>query len=368
MFDSVSNMNQSVSKRPFEKQRAYGIDLLKICAMFAIVATHIIRRGGWGLQHTAPAGTSVIKIAVLEFMDAALLCHVNCFILASGWVMSKKEFKLSRIVRLWLQVWGYSVAFLLAAALFLPQIQLDAKTLTKCLLPLSCDSYWFFTQYLGLFFLMPVLNSAVKNLNAHTLRAILLAGFALFSIHPMLFGYDIFHVNHGYGILWFSYLYLFAATMAQHDLFSRTDAILVLSIALVCVFASVAGQWVMEYACLNLGIASRNHMFSAYNSPIIFVQSVSIFVLFSRLHLSSTKLRGVIAFVAPSVFAVYLLHSNFIFRQATHWDRFWNSALGRYHAIGSIVVVFCGAAVVFVSCLSVDFLRRGIRRAFIVKK
>lgn len=125
--------------------------------MFAIVLGHIIHWGGYGLFAPIP---SAVKPLTLEIADAFLLCHVNCFVLASGYIMSRKEFRLNRILRLWFEVFGYSVAALIIAFLFLPEIPLGLKAIAKSLLPLSRDSYWFFTQYSCLFFLMPALNIA----------------------------------------------------------------------------------------------------------------------------------------------------------------------------------------------------------------
>ena len=69
------------------REREYGIDLMKIVAMIFIVADHILLWGGWGLcsEHGGVKGN------VLAWLDAVTLCHVNCFVLASGWIMSRKR-------------------------------------------------------------------------------------------------------------------------------------------------------------------------------------------------------------------------------------------------------------------------------------
>jgi len=346
------------------KQREYGIDLLKICAMFAIVLEHIIHWGGWGL-FAPPGGRSVQwmgKSVLFEVVEASLICHVNCFVLATGWIMSRKDFKLSRLLRLWLEVFGYSVAALLVAILFLPQISLDAKSMMKCLFPLSKNSYWFFTQYCGLFFLMPLLNAAVETLEERTLRTVLLFFGGLACIPPFFVG-DLFHVKDGYSVIWFSYLYLLAATMARRRMFSKISIRTALCVLFTSVFATVCGRHVVHAICFHAGIASRWRVFNAYSSPIILVQSVAALVVFKNIQVHSALLRRTIAFVAPSVFAVYLIHSNWLFRTATHWNAFWTSALDGPGAMKSLAIVLCGATIVFVVCLMVDFARRGAKTA-----
>ena len=82
------------------RERECGIDLMKIVAMIFIVTDHILLWGGWGLC----SGHGGVKGNVLAWLDAVTLCHVNCFVLASGWVMSKLEFKFARIIKLWLEI------------------------------------------------------------------------------------------------------------------------------------------------------------------------------------------------------------------------------------------------------------------------
>lgn len=345
------------------KEREYGIDLLKICAMFAIVMEHIIHWGGWGLFAQPQYGHSsewMWKSLSLEFVEAAVICHVNCFVLASGWIMSGKDFKLRRIWKLWLQVFGYSVAALLLSMLFLPQIPLGIKSIAKSLFPLSQNSYWFFTQYFGLFFLMPILNSAVKTLDCRALRIVLVSGMVFSSILPML-GRDIFHVKEGYSLIWFSYLYLVAAAMARRGLFSQITERTALCIAIACAFGTIGGRHVVDMVCAHVGIASRWRIFSAYNSPFILFQSIAVLIVFKDLLVRSARLQRIIAFLTPSVFAVYLIHSNWIFRIATHWNAFWTAALKEAGAGKSLAIVFCGALIVFSSCLIIDFLRRLIK-------
>lgn len=344
------------------KQREFGIDLLKICAMFAIVLEHIIHWGGWGL-FAPPCSRSVQwmgKSILFEFVEATLICHVNCFVLATGWIMSRKDFKLSRLLRLWLEVFGYSVAALLVAILFLPQIPLDVKSIMKCLFPLSKNSYWFFTQYCGLFFLMPLLNAAVGTLEGRTLRTVLLFLGVLACLPPLIVG-DLFHVKDGYSVIWFAYLYLLAAAMARREVFSNASIRTALCVLLAAVFTTICGRHVIHVICIHAGIASRWRVFNAYNSPIILIQSVATLVVFKNIQVHSAMLRRTIAFVTPSVFAVYLIHSNWIFRAATHWNTFWTSALNGTGAMKSLAVVFCGASVVFIACLLVDFTRRGVK-------
>lgn len=335
-------------------QREYSIDLLKILAMLFIVFDHILYWGGWGFC----AGRPGVKGFMLESLDAVCLCHVNCFVLSSGWIMSRMEFKMKRVVKLYLEVWGYSLAFVLLAWLCFPSINLGLKDALKNLLPISMDRYWFFTEYLILFCAMPVLNVAIKVLDRKVLSSVLWIGFLCFSIHPILFNTDIFQLNRGYSALWFMYLYLLAGTMALRGLFknvSMMKSIIVASASLLGVIALLHLR-----SLLSLGIEHRFRadLFRAYNCPFILAYSVAMFLVFSKVNNIPSRVRTVIGMISPSVFAVYIIHSNKLFRVMTDWTSFWQSFLDNHSAV---VCAFCaiGAAlIIFFACILVDGARR----------
>ena len=81
-----------------------GINLFKLFSMFMIAQLHILGMGG---IIGATAGTAGYYHAF--FMQNAAFCAVNCYALASGYLMFGKKIRLSRIAGLWLEVFFYSV-------------------------------------------------------------------------------------------------------------------------------------------------------------------------------------------------------------------------------------------------------------------
>lgn len=337
-------------------QREYGIDLLKIMAMLLIVCDHILYWGGWGFC----AEQTGIKGYVLESVDAACLCHVNCFVLASGWIMSRLEFKLKRVVKLWLEVWGYSLAFVVLTLLCFPSIPLGIKDVVKNLLPISMDQYWFFSEYVILFFAMPVLNVAIRNLDRKVLLVVLWAGFLCFSIHPIVFKTDIFQLNRGYSALWFMYLYLFAGTMAVRGLFKDVT---LKNAGLWAIFGVLGGIALLHLrGALSFGIECgfKADLFRAYNSPFILAYSVAMLLIFAKMNPPPKRVCSLIGLISPSVFAVYIIHSNKLFRAMTNWNEFWGGFLNRHSAVVCVISVALSAILIFIVCILIDIARREI--------
>lgn len=76
-----------------------GIDLLRILAMFMIVVTHVLGKGG---VRDSVAGTVDIHFLQTWIIQASVYVAVNCYALISGYVGFRSQFKYSKVIRLWL--------------------------------------------------------------------------------------------------------------------------------------------------------------------------------------------------------------------------------------------------------------------------
>lgn len=330
-----------------------GIDLLKMAAMVAISAWHILFWGGWGLGR----GNGV-KGLVIEVFSAAILCHVNCFVLASGWVMVRKDFNLGRIVKLWGQTIFYSALFVAVALAFSPNVLPSVRAGMSYLLPLTTDRYWFFTQYTGLFFLMPVLNAAIRGIEKRQMAVLLVSLFAVFSILPLVSTRDLFRLHNGYSTLWFAYLYAVGGFLSYHSDCLEKKGKLAAAIALLCVFGSLIGTRIWPVFRPNIQAEAVARVFRAYNSPMLFLQAVSVLALFTKMEVASERTKRLLKNIRPSIFAVYLIHSNPLFRQITNWNRNWTETLGAASLGRSLALIFGGAVLIFAFCVVFDWLVR----------
>ena len=83
--------------------RNYGVDLLRIVAMFYVIVLHVLGRGG--ALAASDSGSS--QYAVSWLMETWAYCAVDCFALISGFAAySEKErpTRYANYIMLWLQV------------------------------------------------------------------------------------------------------------------------------------------------------------------------------------------------------------------------------------------------------------------------
>ena len=89
------------------KPRQSNIELLRIIAMLMIVAHHFALHGGF----VFPPSAISLNCVWIQFLQLGGKISVDIFVLISGFYMvSGGSFRLSKIIKLWLQLLTYSLA------------------------------------------------------------------------------------------------------------------------------------------------------------------------------------------------------------------------------------------------------------------
>ena len=139
-------------------ERNHGIDLLKVLAMFMVVVLHVLGQGGVLGATTFP--DSAHSMAWL--LEIASFGAVNCFAIATGFLMVGRKIKYRRLVSMWITVQFYNLLFFLLFHLQeIPNITLaDVSNF----FPVYSRQFWYFTAYFGLFLFMPFLNFLLEKM------------------------------------------------------------------------------------------------------------------------------------------------------------------------------------------------------------
>ena len=87
------------------KQRNFGLDLLRMAAMFLVAVLHVLGAGGV-LDSAAPLSPDYMTAWLLE---TAAFCAVNCYALLSGFVGLGGRFRYANLALLWCQVAFYTL-------------------------------------------------------------------------------------------------------------------------------------------------------------------------------------------------------------------------------------------------------------------
>ena len=138
--------------------RQYGIDLLRIIAMFFVIIGHIIGQGGI-LEFSE---TNNVNYNLVLFFKVFSLCSINIFGVISGYVGYGTLLKWKKLVLLWFQIIFWTVMILCIFSI-VNDINWNSKTLTRTFFPILSGTYWYMTGYFLVMLLSPIMNLFVDK-------------------------------------------------------------------------------------------------------------------------------------------------------------------------------------------------------------
>lgn len=327
------------------KKRDGNIELLRCVLMFLIVL--------WHCSMCSAATDS----RVAKMLSSLPVFAVDAFVLISGWYGVSFSVK--------------KVAKLLGLGLFSACVISALSLLSSSELSVRYSLGWFGCAYLGLMILSPILNAGLDKIleDGRCARMVLFAYTAIVFVSwlPLAsFGVDVGIPGFGGMTLnTLMYVYVIGRFLRREPHLLNIGwrgwlvAFLLLE-GLNIAFAILSGL-TKEDGCINL-LFSR---WRVNDSPLAIAMAVAFIMFFLRLKIDGIVGR-VAAYLAPSMFSVYLLHCG------TNFDltRVW---IGRCMFLAGdgicvdVVAVMLVAVATFAICIAIDLTRRSIT-AFIRSK
>ncbi|MBR3102923.1 MAG: GNAT family N-acetyltransferase [Lachnospiraceae bacterium] len=357
-----------------KKPREAKFEVLRVIAMLMVIMLHYLDKGG--LLHRLDGDHSGSNLA-FWFLEAFCLVSVNLYVMISGYFLIDSRFTLRRLVKLWCEVFFYSV--LVAAICLITGIAdrgtyLNFYNLQYFFLPAVNNHYWFASSYLLLYLFSPFLGAAVKKMSKQQHLMLLLTLLCVLSLPKSLVPAELAMDDHGVSILWFLCLYIVAAYIRLHGIpFLQTGkksllcyGICAVMIPLGMLMVGGLRQMVVDSAAeaaakaetfrfgfLDQGFAYLLTTMDDYNHILVLCASVGLFCFFVNWKPKKNLVMDVLARIAPYTFGVYLLHEHLLLRYA------WPEWLGVNKAYGParILHMLLSVLIIFIVGILVDALR-----------
>ena len=335
-------------------KRNYGVDLLRLLAMFMVLCLHVYGHGG--ILERLPQLSA--KYETVWLVECLCICCLNCYMLISGYVGVCARYRYSNLALLWLRVLFYSLLITAAAKLFLPSA-VGLRDWVQSLLPVLFNRYWFFTAYFAVFLMMPLLNTACTALSKQQLGSVLCGLLVFLSVLPTILHQDPFYTNFGSSAIWFAIAYLIGAYIRLYGLLQTWSRAKLFFLYL----AGSVGMWLFKLlfeagTARFLGNARvGNHLF-VHVSPLVLLAAVALLLLFERLTFSEKNTK-LISDLTPLAFSVYLIHEHPLFRtQVIGRLAFLADCAFPLMLLGHLAAVL----VLYMFCLGVDTIREALFR------
>lgn len=342
-------------------ERNYGIELLRIIAMFMIVVYHVLGQGGviGSMAFHTP------HYHVASFLYVVCSCAVNVYALISGFVLCDKKFHISRLFNLYLTVAFYTVLIFLVL-IILGYDVVSPKNVLQALLPLSSHHYWYLSSYFGLLILMPFLNRALVIVEKRELILVASVGFVFFSVIPTLLRKDPFLTNAGISTIWLCILYLVGGYIRKYDVLSKIKSSFFLILFLIMVLITYLSKIIIVSTIESFFHRSASgDIFISYTSPMIIVMSIALFCFIASKSFAKSTIK-IIKMLSPMTLSVYVIHENLLVR------KYFVNGFASFFLDNSVYVftlLVLGAAVfIYFSCSVIDYLRIGLFRLLGVRK
>ncbi len=328
-------------------KRVYGLDLCRILSMLGIIILHIIGAGG---AQQMVNGSYTARYWTAEWLYICALCSVDVFAIMSGYLgINKKEPSLYRVLELVAVVVFFCAISTACFAVFCPEKVLNVKAVIKGLFPPIADRYWYITNFIPIMLLRPLLNKMLLALSEKQHKALCIIGLIVFSALPTLARKDFYVINKGYSFVWLLCMYALGAYLKRSridtlQVAKKYSAIAFLLMSIFLLFGNIFAEFLM---------GKNYRYFVAYNSPVIVLMSISLFLLFKNLQ--AEKCGRLLVPLASVAFDVYIIHCHIFIYDYIIEDLFVGiSAIPVYFIIPAILLA---AVLIYIVCAAVGLLR-----------
>ncbi len=345
------NMVNNIQENLESSQKAVrnsSLELLRIISMLGIVLIHYFRHGM--NPNDDIITTNRIIYELFSFIGRF---GVICFVMITGYFMVNSKIKIRSLVKLVLEVIFFSMAItIISMAICIEPFSI--KTLIKSCFPIMFRQYWFISVYVALYILIPFINILVYNLNKRQHLILISILICIFSIIPMFTGQrwettTDFYQNLGLFIT----IYFIAAyvKLYPNKYFNNIKLNIIITVVMQIVVWSLI-IIIMQFGN-KIGIKDTQY-FNDFNSPIVLIQSISIFLIFKNIDIKSSKF---INSIGKSTLAVYLIHEHPIIYPIIWKDIFKSEVYYNSSTMLFLLNILLSVGIVFIVSIVIDKIR-----------
>lgn len=334
-----------------QKEKNYGIELLRILAIVFVLILHILGRGAVYPYTGSSIVTSerAANYAAAWTLETAAYGAVDLFALISGFVGLYSTFKFKKWLRLWVLVvfWGVFEFFLFDKCTFIfrgfndvlckiipvvgPTVERYVATWADykdVIFTIGTKQFWYFNMYTMLFIFLPILNEGLKKLGKKQLAVLSFVLFIAASVYKTIVDKDIFVMGGGYSAMWLIIMYVFGATAKKyHDDGFRPNKLLCLLGFFVCTGISAGFRFLFDYLYSvhpeNEKFHELNDLLISYTGPFVVIGCVLLLFLFMQIRLRTKAGKKITLFFSAASFGIYIIHVH-----TAIWD---NYLQGRFY-------------------------------------
>lgn len=295
------------------KSRDSRIELLRIFSMFLIFICHFVIHINWGLTELGGWKQAFIYCLIQSGQVGVVI-----FFIITGWFMVNRSFRFKRLLKLWIQVFLYSLV--IGASVYLAYRynpnhfsylydtfhvpDQKAEFIKNMVFPVLSGEYWFVTAYVGLLLLSPFLNKLITVLDAKSICALVVILVAI-SVLP-IFGFSTVPYSK---IMYAITCYLIGVFLRKGYMRDyRLSGFAVFGLILICFIISA----VFNYVAVRFGNLPWFYWGNQLHDGVVPLQIVAAALIFYWVMqpLYKPVHNDFINSLGSATFGIYLIHEN----------------------------------------------------------
>lgn len=320
--------------------RDTSIDQIKSIAILIIVLFHYADHGVIDLAKEGISGSWLL----LSFFKMGGGTGNALFILCTGYLMADSNWNYKKLIKLWAQIWFYSVIFGVMYYLRIGSLP-GIKPVVKIVFPVISNSFWYFSSYFILYLLVPYIDVVLSQLKQRETQVLILILLIIFSIIPTFtFSYWLTGINN---IMIFIALYIAGNYIKRFKL--RIDK------AHASVFAVTIALLIMLSEIILKCFTNLNAYYftwDTYKFPVILL-GIMIF-LWLKDKQTGNFLSNIVSRVSTHSSAVYLIHigwiSPILFTEVFNNSIVYGRAEITLHVVIYVISILAGSILVDMIC------------------
>lgn len=324
-------------------ERNSSVELLRVIAMLFIVMSHACVHSNFDISTSAMSFNKLfVQWGVLGNLG------VDIYVLISGYFLCRKKREYRSILKLFLQVWFYSLLLFLFSSIVW-NYNYSVKAFLGVVFPTIFEEYWFFTTYIILSLLMPYINLVLEKLDKHSLERLICLMTILWVVIPTF----TLQTMYGNALSEFIMLYIIGAYFRMYPQNVLNDKARRYCLLIISGSLLLLSTFVLDYLGeKNAIFSNKGILFFERNSPLIVGIAVG---LFSVAIYRKPFCNRFINILGACTFGVYLIHDNPAIRKIIWLDLFHNAEYF-FSPILPIRIIGCMLLVFLVSSL-IEYIR-----------
>lgn len=350
MYTFREKLQDEVRRVIVNKNRDWRFELLRIIAMFLIVASHFYSADNWSV-HTS---LSLVKSWASAAHDSLAMLGqigVSFFVLISAYFLAfNTKSPFLRVLKLWLQIFIYSVGSLLVYCMlcstsFMPtdlKGGVSFRAIISSLLPITYNAYWFMSAFCVLTLLTPFIVILFNQLTEK--QAVILITIMIWTT----FIWKLANPSNQYftDVTYLTTIFMIGVFIRRYQTripqIRSWQCLLILAIGF---FVCIVGTYFIKSNPNISEYGYNSNILTAGSgaSPIISVTIATI--IFIHIAQGKTKhitepIANFILHVSPATFGVYLIHENFLIKPILwHYIFLIPESHGLLKAIASLTII-----------------------------